>query len=149
MSNSSGLAWSAVKGAIAALRLVDDIRAGQGFRLLQFAPPVSSGARRGPLVGSQGVHLGIITKRIAQGPGGASTGTWFAVPAETVIGLANGSGNQALGSGVALQTSAIRLDRWAPLCARRVFSCHGCSDALLSTGRLSAGCSVCGASGGR
>jgi hypothetical protein len=110
MSNSSGLAWSAAKGTIAALRLADDIPgAGQGFRLLQFTAPVSSGAR-GVLVGSQGVHLGIITKGIARGPGGASTEAGLAIPIETVIGSANGSGSQALGSGTALQMSAIRLD---------------------------------------
>jgi hypothetical protein len=110
MSNSSGLAWSAAKGTIAALRLADEtLGAAQGFRLLQFTPPVSSGAR-GVLVGSQGVHLGIITKGIARGPGGASTEAGFAVPIETVIGLANGSGNRALAGGAALQMIAIRLD---------------------------------------
>jgi S1-C subfamily serine protease len=112
MSSSSGLASSAAKGTIAALRLADDIPgAGQGFRLLRFTAPVSSGARGGPLVGSQGVHLGITTKGIARESGGASTEAGFAVPIETVIGSANGGGNQALGSGAALQMSAIRLDR--------------------------------------
>ena len=121
MSNSSGLARSAAEGTIAALRLGDDIRgAGEGFRLLQFTALVSSPARGGPLVGSQGVHMGIITKGMARGPGGASTGAGFAVPIETVIGPADGSGNQALGSGVALPMTAIRLDRYASLCARRV-----------------------------
>jgi S1-C subfamily serine protease len=125
MSSSGGFAWSAAKGTIAALRLADDIPgAGQGFRLLQFTPPVSSGARGGLLVGSQGVHLGIITKGIARGPGGASTGAGFAVPVETVIGLANGSGSQALGSGAALQMTAIWLDHQPSRCPRRVFSCH-------------------------
>jgi hypothetical protein len=85
--------------------LADEIPgAGQGFRLLPFTPPVSSGAR-GLLVGSQGVHLGIITKGIARGLGGASTEAGFAVPIETVIGLASRSGSQALGSGAALQTT--------------------------------------------
>jgi hypothetical protein len=112
MFNWSGLAWSAAKGTSAALRLADDIpRARQGFRLLQFTPPVSSGARGGLLVGSQGVHLGIITKGIARGLGGASTEAGFAVPIETVIGPANGSGSRALGGGAALQMTAIRLDR--------------------------------------
>jgi S1-C subfamily serine protease len=125
MSNSSGLAWSAAKRIIAALRLAEDLPgAGQGFRLLRFTPPVSSGARGGPPVGSQGVHLGITTKGIAREPGGASTEAGFAFPIETVIGLADGSGSQALGSGAALQMGAIRLDRQPSLCPRRVFSCH-------------------------
>jgi hypothetical protein len=85
--------------------------AGQGFRLLQFTASVSSGARGRPLVGSRGVHLGIVTKGITRGPGGACTGAGFAVPIETVIGSANGGVNRALGSGAARQMTAIRVDR--------------------------------------
>jgi S1-C subfamily serine protease len=109
VSSSSGLGWSASKGIIAALRLADEIPgAGQGFRLLQFTAPVSSGASGGPLVDSQGALLGIITKGIAGGSGGAPAEAGFAVPIETVIGLADGSRSQALGSGVALQMPASR-----------------------------------------
>jgi hypothetical protein len=131
MSNSRGLAWRAAKGTIAALRLADDIPgAGQGFRLCSSRRRSAAGPGR-LLVGSQGVHLGVITKGIARGRGGAFTEAGFAVPIETVIGLASGSGSQALGSGAALQMIAIRLDRQPSLCARRVFSCHRYSDALL------------------
>jgi S1-C subfamily serine protease len=70
MSNSSGLAWSVAKGTLAALRLPDDIPgAGQGLRLVPFTAAVSSGARGGPLVGSQSIRLGIVTRGIARGPG--------------------------------------------------------------------------------
>ena len=104
VSSSSGLSWSASKGIIAALRLADEIPgAGQGFRLLQFTAPVSSGASGGPLVDSQGALVGIITRGIARGTTGAPAEAGFAVPVETVMGLADGSGNQALGSGAALQ----------------------------------------------
>jgi hypothetical protein len=109
MSNSSSLAWSAAKGTIAALRPADDMPgAEQGFSLLPFTAPVSSGARGGPLVGSQSVRLGIITRGIAPGPGGASTEAGLAVPIETMIGSADGSGNQALRSRVALEMPASR-----------------------------------------
>jgi hypothetical protein len=68
MPNLSGLAWSAAKGTIEALRLAEDIPgAGQGLRLLPFTAAVSSGARGGLLVGSQSVHFVIITKGIARG----------------------------------------------------------------------------------
>jgi S1-C subfamily serine protease len=68
VSSSSGLASSARKGIIPALRLADDVLgAGQGFRLLPFTAAVSSGAGGGRLVESQGALLGIITKRIAPG----------------------------------------------------------------------------------
>jgi hypothetical protein len=59
-------------------------------------------------VDSQGALLGIITKRTARGLGGASAEVGLAVPTETVIGLADGSGNQALGCGAALQMPAKR-----------------------------------------
>ena len=65
-------------------------------------------ALMGPLVGSQGVHLGTITKGIARGPGGASTEAGLAAPSETVIGLAKGRGEQALGNGAALEMPASR-----------------------------------------
>jgi len=109
VASSNGLPWSASKGIIAAVRLADDIPgAGQGFRLLQFTAPVGSGASGGPLVDSQGALLGIITKAIARGSRGMPAEAGFAVPIQTVIGLADGSGNQALGSGAALQMPASR-----------------------------------------
>ena len=91
MSNSGGLGWSAAKGTIAALRLADDIPgAGQGFRLLQFTAPVSSGAR-GPPVGSQGVHLGFITKGIARGPRGAPVRLGSRSPSRRQLGRQTGA----------------------------------------------------------
>ena len=104
VSNSNGLGWSASKGIIAASRLADEIPgAGQGFRVLQFTAPVSAGTSGGPLVDSQGAVIGIITSGISSGSGGVQSGAGFAVPIETVIGLADGTGNSALGSGSALQ----------------------------------------------
>ena len=109
VSNSSGLGWSASKGIIAALRLADEIPgAGQGFRLLQFTAPVSGGASGGPLADARGALLGIITKGIAPGRGGTQPGAGFAVPIEMVIGLADGTGSLALGSGAALEMPASR-----------------------------------------
>jgi hypothetical protein len=100
VSSSNGLGWSASKGVISALRLADEVPgAGQGYRLLQFTAPVSGGASGGPLADSRGTLLGIITKGIASGAG-------FAVPIEAVIGLADGTGSLALGSGAALHMPA-------------------------------------------
>jgi hypothetical protein len=70
VSGSRGLAWSAGKGIIAALRRADETPgAWQGFRPLQFMAAVGSGAGGGPLVDSQDALLGIITKGIAPGSG--------------------------------------------------------------------------------
>jgi hypothetical protein len=97
VSNSNGLGWSASKGIFAASRLADEIPgAGHDFRVLQFTAPVGHGASGGPLVDSRGALVGIITRGLESGAG-------FAVPIETVIGLADSTGNLALGSGAALQ----------------------------------------------
>jgi len=104
VSNSSGLGWSASKGIFSASRLADEVPgAGQGYSVLQFTAPVSGGASGGPLVDSRGSLVGIITKGISSGISGVQPGTAFAVPIESVIGLADGTGNLALGSGGALQ----------------------------------------------
>ena len=91
---------------------------------MRFSAPASGGASRGPLAGWQGAHLGINARGIVRGPGGASAEAGFAVLIETVMGPGNGSGNRAPGSDAAPQMGAIRLDREAPVCARRVLSHH-------------------------
>jgi hypothetical protein len=79
--------------------------------VLPFTAAVSRGASGGPPVDPQGALLGIITKRLARGLGGGSAEAGFAVPIETVIGLTDGSGKQALGSGAALPMTASRRGR--------------------------------------
>jgi len=102
VASSAGLPWSASKGVIAASRLADEIPgAGQGYRLLQFTAPVSAGSSGGPLVNAGGALIGVITKGVPSGPG-------FAVPIETIIGLADGTMNLPLGSGTALQMPSNR-----------------------------------------
>jgi hypothetical protein len=97
VSNSNGLSWSASKGIFAASRMADEVPgAGNGYRVLQFTAPVSGGASGAPVVDARGNLVGIIT-------GGMKSGDGFAVPIEAVIGLADGTGNLALGSGSALQ----------------------------------------------
>ena len=97
VSNSNGLGWSASKGIFAASRLADEIPgAGHDYKVLQFTAPINHGASGGPLVDSRGALVGIITK-------GFESGAGFAVPVETVIGLADGTGNLVFGSGAALQ----------------------------------------------
>lgn len=69
--------------------------AGSGFHLLQFTAPVAPGSSGGALVDHTGALIGIITS----GKGN----TAFAVPIESVIGLADSSNPVPLGSGAALQ----------------------------------------------
>ena len=104
VSNSNGLGWSASKGIFAASRLADEVPgAGHGYGVLQFTAPVGGGSSGGPLVDSRGALVGIITKGVSSGQGGVQSGAVFAVPIESVIGLADGTGNLALGKGAALQ----------------------------------------------
>jgi len=103
VSSSAGLGWSASKGIISAVRMADDVPgAGNGYRVLQFAAPIAGGASGGPVANADGALLGIITKGLVPGAGGATVAS-FAVPIESVIGLADGTGTLALGSGAALQ----------------------------------------------
>lgn len=99
VTNASGLVWSATEGILSAVRPADDIPgAGSGFRLLQFSAPVAPGSSGGALVDRSGALVGIITS--AKGSAG------FAVPIESVLGLAESGQRTALGSGSFLQMPA-------------------------------------------
>jgi hypothetical protein len=100
VTNSNGLAWTASQGMFSASRMADEVPgAGQGYRVLQFSGDVAPGASGGPLTDAKGQLVGIITK-------GIGTGARFAVPIESVIGLADGGMQVALGAGAALQMPA-------------------------------------------
>jgi len=98
VANPMGLAWSASAGVLSAERLADDIpAAGIGYRLLQFTAPVSRGSSGGALVDEQGRALGIVIGT----RGGQNLN--FAVPLESVLGLAEGTTKLAFHSGGALR----------------------------------------------
>jgi S1-C subfamily serine protease len=97
ITNSNGMAWSASAGMLSANRMADEVPgAGHGFRVLQFTAQAGPGASGGPLLNSNGALVGIITRAFGNGPG-------FAVPIESVIGLAEGGMQVVLGNGSALQ----------------------------------------------
>jgi S1-C subfamily serine protease len=94
VSNPMGLAWSASSGVLSAQRLADDIpAAGTGYHLLQFTAPVSPGSSGGVLVDGEGRALGIVIGS----RGGQNLN--FAVPLESVLGLADGTTKRAFRSG--------------------------------------------------
>lgn len=98
VSNAGALPWTASSGVVSALRVADEVPgAGSGYRLIQFTAPVSPGSSGGVLVDVQARLLGIIV--------GSRTGQNlnFAVPIESVVGLANRSGGTLLASGADLQ----------------------------------------------
>ena len=98
VSNPAGLAWTAADGLLSAIRLSDEVvGAGSGHKLLQFSAPVSPGSSGGLLVNAHGRLLGIIVAS----KGGQSLN--FAVPINSVAGLADTTNGTPLGSGKALQ----------------------------------------------
>lgn len=96
VSSSGGLKWSANQGIYSAMRSAEEVPgAGDGFRLLQTTIPVVPGASGGPLVTADGKLVGLF---IARG-----SGATFAVPIESIAGLADGDMHRPLGSGSALR----------------------------------------------
>lgn len=98
ISNPQMLSWTASDGVLSAMRLADEIPgAGSGYRLLQFTAPVSGGSSGGVLVDERGGALGLI---VASASGQNLN---FAIPLNSVMGLANASGGTPLGDGNALR----------------------------------------------
>ncbi|HVG27796.1 MAG TPA: trypsin-like peptidase domain-containing protein [Acidobacteriaceae bacterium] len=96
VSNAGGLSWSATQGILSAERPAEEVPgAGSGFRLLQFTAPVAPGSSGGALVDGGGALIGIITS--------AKGNAAFAVPIDSVAGLATSGEHVRLGSGSALQ----------------------------------------------
>lgn len=98
VSNPSGLTWSSSAGVLSAARPVEEVLTTQrGYRVLQFTAPVSPGSSGGAVVDSKGRALGIV---VFSKQGQALN---FAVPLDSVFGLASGSEHTPLPSGVNLQ----------------------------------------------
>ena len=99
VSQAAALPWTASSGLISAVRMADEVPGtGAGYRLLQFTAPVSPGSSGGLLVDSSGRLLGII---VGAAPDGQNLN--FAVPIESVIGLANMRAGTAFSSGSSLE----------------------------------------------
>lgn len=94
ISNPAGLEWTASSGILSAIRMADDVPGGgTGYRLLQVTAPVTHGSSGGTLVDDQGRLLGIVVGSLG------GQGLNFAVPLESVLGLANRVDGLALSSG--------------------------------------------------
>jgi hypothetical protein len=87
VSNPQSLNWTVSDGVVNSLRISDDIpNAGQGFRVIQFSAPISSGSSGGLLADENGQAIGVITSSILTGQN-----LNFAVPIASVIELAESS----------------------------------------------------------
>jgi Trypsin-like peptidase domain len=99
VSNGDGLPWTASSGVLSATRLADEVPgAGSGYRLLQFTASLSPGSSGGVLVDAQARALGIVVGFITPGQN-----VNFAVPVDSVAGLAAASGGTPFASGARLQ----------------------------------------------
>jgi hypothetical protein len=98
LSNAAALPWSASTGIVAAYRLADDIPgAGRGYRMFQFTAPASPGSSGGVLIDSRGRALGLIVKSLS-----AAQNVNFAVPIESILGLADKPVSKSFENGSAL-----------------------------------------------
>ena len=99
VSNAVGLPWTASSGILSATRMADDVPgAGSGYRILQFTAPLSPGSSGGVLVDAEARILGIVVGSLSVGQN-----VNFAVPIDSVAGLANVSGGTRFDSGARLQ----------------------------------------------
>ena len=95
VSHPASLPWSASTGVISAFRLADEIPgAGSGYRLIQFTAPSSPGSSGGVVIDSRGNALGLIVGSLT---GGQNLN--FAVPIDSVLGLADTAPTKSFASG--------------------------------------------------
>ena len=94
VSQAAALPWSASNGVLSAIRPADEVQgAGSGYRLLQFTAPVSPGSSGGVLVDGSGHLLGIVVASYT------GQNLNFAVPVESVLGLAEAPARATFSSG--------------------------------------------------
>jgi hypothetical protein len=99
ISHAAALPWTASAGNLSAYRMADEVPgAGSGYRLFQFTAPASPGSSGGVLIDSQGRALGLM---VATLEGGQSLN--FAIPVESVLGLADAPMALSFGSGSQLE----------------------------------------------
>jgi hypothetical protein len=88
------MAWFSSDGVLGPVRLADEVMgAGHGYRVIQFMAASSQGALGGALIDSRGHLLGIVTSSHN------ARGQQFAVPVESIAGLAGQGLHVALGTG--------------------------------------------------
>lgn len=99
VTNGAGLPWTASSGVISAVRMAEEVPgAGSGYRLLQFTAPLSPGANGGVLVDAQARALAIVVGSLSAGQN-----VNFAIPLDSVVGMAAIAGGKAFSSGAQLQ----------------------------------------------
>lgn len=102
VSHPASLSWSASSGVISAFRLADEIPgAGNGYRVIQFTAPSSPGSSGGVVIDARGNALGLIVGSLSSGQN-----LNFAIPIDSVIGLADTAPTKSFASGSNLNPRA-------------------------------------------
>jgi hypothetical protein len=95
VSNAVGLPWTASSGILSATRMADEVPgAGSGYRILQVTAPLAPGSSGGVLVDADAKILGIVV-----GSSSVGQNINFAIPVDSVAGLADVSGGTSFDSG--------------------------------------------------
>lgn len=104
VSNAVGLPWTASSGILSGTRMADDVPgAGSGYRILQFTAPLAPGSSGGVLVDAEAKILGIVVGSFSVGQN-----VNFAVPIDSIAGLANAPGGTLFDSGSRLQPFGVK-----------------------------------------
>ncbi len=102
VSHPASLSWSASSGVISAFRIADEIPgAGNGYRLIQFTAPSSPGSSGGVVIDARGNALGLVVGSLSSGQN-----LNFAIPIDSVIGLADTAPTKSFASGSNLNPPA-------------------------------------------
>src|SRR5579871_302349 len=111
IAHAAALPWSVSSGVVSAYRLADEVQgAGSGYKLIQHTAPISPGSSGGVLLDSHGRALGIVVASLIAGQN-----LNFAVPIESVAGLADAPPTESFASGTALVPPASIVPRPAPI----------------------------------
>ena len=103
VSHPQALPWSASTGVVAAIRMADEVPgAGRGFKIIQFTAPASAGSSGGVLIDAEGRAMGLIVGSVTSGQN-----LNFAVPVESVLGLATAPPGKMFADGSAPSPPAL------------------------------------------
>ncbi len=99
ISHAETRPWAASMGIVSGYRIADEVPgAGQGYRLLQFTAPLNDARGGGVVVDMQGRALAIVVDTLSGGQN-----LHYAVPIESIIGLAESTPQRSYMSGMNLQ----------------------------------------------
>jgi hypothetical protein len=109
LAPNGGMVWMTSEGVVGPVRLADELSgAGKGFRVVQFMAQLPGGTLGGVLLNARGEMLGILPGTLFTG------GPQYAIPFDSVAGLAAQGMRTRLGTGKNLELPTTALSASAP-----------------------------------